>query len=272
MTTRRLHSIEVYPYGGHPHTPWGDDLRPAEDAFAKSARRVTESLEALLSTTELFAGGSTMRVLLQSPRFMETGPDEVVVSVLDRPIDGMYWANASVPDTFLDLTAEQRGALLVQAHVALLTHLHETVRFDPAVLEAVVEDLWSRGSTFAWAGPWTANPSRSARARVRSDLRDDGCGISCIEVRKATNGSSVFSPAFCGGASLVAFRRLAESVRWAGRDGLGVQVAAPGTDTGFAARAVDLSQCTDEMPFSDTPPLDARDVDVPLGVRVVSRS
>ncbi|HMM96241.1 hypothetical protein [Phycicoccus sp.] len=171
----RLKVVDVYPWSGFVDRPWSEV--PADDAFAKSSRRVSELVNSALEAVVIHSAYSSVRLLTGTGFQRPDGDDEtVLISVLADLGDGFDVANVSVPDQFLELDAGDRALVALDVLTATLTEFARHRSWDPVAVESLTDHALAHHLQYVWTGSWKSSPDRRRRARFVGVIEDDGVG------------------------------------------------------------------------------------------------
>lgn len=175
----------VWPDSGAVEGEWGDG--PAVDAFIRSSRRVCELIERSLSERHVEAPHSEVR--LNAVR----GEDErVVVKILGTRDEGWDTATVAVPDAVADLSAQERGVLVLDFTDKVLSALADLRGWENAEqLAGIRDDALRHNLRYIQVGPWKTNRSRNLRARPVAEIADDGLTRLHFEVVDARTGQDL---------------------------------------------------------------------------------
>lgn len=217
----RLRRVEVWPATGFADQPWLED--PAEDAFAKSSRRVCELIERRLSEVMLPTRDSMVRFYLSSDEDAQAalGDGVILVSPWLEPSSDWETCNVLVSRWFLDLAPADRARVVFDVVEAALRRYAQTFDWDTAALEQVLGPVRNSDLRYQWAGAWKSSPSRRLRARCVAELFDDGFGRMSVEVEDSRSSAliGVSQPSLSYSTSK-GFARSAKSMRWASEESL----------------------------------------------------
>lgn len=209
----RLRVVDVCPWGGAVDRPWSDD--PADDAFARSSRRVSELVNQALQSVVIDNASSSVR-LLTGTAFPWPVKDDatVMVSVLADRIEGFDVANVLVPKSFLELHDEDRALVVLDVLTATLTELARHRSWDPAAVASLRDHALARSLHYVWNGPWKSSPDRRRRARFVGIIEADGVGRLTLEVETPASGELSSWGPYLSGCSPERFADVAKNARW----------------------------------------------------------
>lgn len=203
--------VEFWPPSGRQDRPWTDD--PATDALVKSAVRVSEAYGEGLQDERLDGPCSSLR-FFSHPH----DDDEVELQVDTGKPDSWESGIVSVPGAVARLSAYDRAHLVLDLIHDAVLQLAPLRGWSLDAVERVHARVLAQNAEFEWASPWKASPDRSMEARVVFRIADDGFGRATLEARDrrttALVARSAPAPSF---GSLVAFKRIARTLRWKNR-------------------------------------------------------
>lgn len=212
----RFHTIDVYPYSGHPDQPWNEDTDT--DAFAKTARRVCEAYSRALTAHDLHAKNSTLLLHLDRVNEEHTADldhDLVHVVVHTDHREGPESARVTLPHGVAALSAPARALLVLDVVHGAALRLAQARSMDVDRLDLVRQAVLGEGLRFLWSSAPKASPDRRHRASVLTELADDGFGRSRILVHRRTEGDLVaVSGEHLSYSSNEGFTRAATTLRW----------------------------------------------------------
>ncbi|MGX6607066.1 hypothetical protein ACWKSP_33830 [Micromonosporaceae bacterium Da 78-11] len=204
-----LRLISVFPPTGFPDRSWGE--HPDEDAFARSARGVSELYSEAVRRARVLARHSELRILA----WHDGDRENVLVTVHPEITEGFEMAVASLPSGIAGLPAAARAGLALEVIHGAAMRLGRERGWDEAALLAARAHVLAAGLRYRWDAPARTSPDRRHLAQAQFVLYDDGYGRVVVQVRRRADGvvvaTSVPALAFSTSAG---FARSASTLRW----------------------------------------------------------
>ncbi|MFT4110531.1 hypothetical protein [Propionicimonas sp.] len=204
--------MDVYPQTGLHDRRWGT---PAEDAVARTARRVCEAHSVGLRGLRLEAPRASYRLLVREED-AETGlrveliddPDDHNIGILHVPVGAHEWE------------PQPRAAAVLDAIHQTTVLLGERLGWDLTALREVRDVVAASGGRFGWEGRWKTSPDRSSRARVRAVWDDDGFGRLSVQVEGGDG--ALYSAPVISFSTPEGLQRSMDTLTWTPNGGLWV--------------------------------------------------
>ncbi|WP_188779913.1 hypothetical protein [Marmoricola endophyticus] len=184
------------------------------DAFVRSSRRVCELVERSLSDRHIVTPHSEVR--LHAARSED---DRVLVKINGTRDEGWDSATVLVPDAVADLSAQERGVLVLNVADKVITALADLRGWENVEqLSGIRDDALSHNLRYTQVGPWKTNRSRKLRARPVAEIADDGLTRLHYEVADARTGEDigVTRSTWVMENRRLRLQRLFEASRWQG--------------------------------------------------------
>lgn len=262
----KLQYVWFWPNGGPEDGLWGPGSTPAEDAFVRTSRRVTERYSEALAAAGIEARRSAIQMFVSAAE--DDASAVVVESHLHPAGDEVF--RAFVPAGVAQMSASDRARLVLEVVDAAMLRLAQERGWPVEACHRARQHAMEHGLSFRTAGPWKSNPSRKRRVRPVVRIKDDGLGDLAIEVADARTGvplgftRSVRSPL----NSVQKLKRSTREMRWADDSTLerpsDWQVRT-GTDWG----KLDAFDIGDLRPWQEASDAASADSPLPVVVRVL---
>jgi len=208
-----LKYVWFWPNGGPPDGFWGvGRTTPAEDAFARTSRRVTERYSEALETFGIEARREAVQMLISEA---ETDDPAVVLDVHLQRAGGEV-VRAYVPPGVAGMSPQNRARLVLEVVDAAMLRIGHARGWPEAALRNAKAHALDHGLAFDMSGAWKSNSSRNRVARHVVRITDDGWSELSFEVAGSRSGDvlgftrTIKSPL----NSLPKFARSARDFRW----------------------------------------------------------
>lgn len=205
--------VWFWPNGGPIGGLWGDGRStPAEDAFARTSRRVTERYSQSLDTFGIDAGREAIQMLIDQAE----NADAAVLLELHLQLAGEEVVRAYVPPSVAEMSPQNRARLVLEVVDTAMVRIGRARGWPEAALHHAKEHTLDHGLAFDMTGAWKSNRSRSRVARTVARLTDDGWSELAFEVAGSRSGDSLgFTRSIKSPLnSLPKFERCAREFRW----------------------------------------------------------
>lgn len=211
QTVVELKYVWFWPNGGPVDGQWGNT--PAEDAFARTSRRVTERYSESLATFGIEARRSAVQMFVAQPAELTS---KVELRLGLHPA-GDETIGALVPPSVADMCPADRARLVLEVVDTAMQAIGQERGWPQDALRQARQHTLDHHLSFDMTGPWKTNPQRTRRARPVARITDEGWSELCFEVADAKSGHALgFSRAVRSPAnSLPKFNRSARESRWA---------------------------------------------------------
>ena len=209
----KLQYIWFWPNGGPEDGPWDHgSSTPAEDAFVRTSRRVTERYSEALATAGIDARRSAIQMFVGAA---EEDARTVLVETHLHPAGNEVF-RAFVPANVAQLSASDRARLVLEVVDAAMLRLAQERGWPLEACHRARQHTMEHGLTFSMAGAWKSNPSRKRRVRPVVRINDDGWGDLCFEVADTRSGDSLgfTRPVRSPLNSAPKFKRSTREMRW----------------------------------------------------------
>jgi len=203
--------VEVWPPTGRPDKLWSNRGDPDEDAFARSARNVTELYSESLAELKVAGHRSMLRI---SRLDSSDDPTIGVFLNLQRSVS-FEMARVLLPVGVADWSPMMRALTVLDVVHLTVLRLAEARGMNSELFAIPYAHVLGHELEYRWDGPWKTSPDRRHQARARFRLMDDGYGRARLEIRRRDDDMPVASSdeaiAF---STSKGFQRSARTLRW----------------------------------------------------------
>lgn len=206
-----LRRVEYWPTTGYRDELWAEDpadAHPSSNRFLRASRAPADALSELLES-RAFQSRNSAHFRLIVGVHKET---HVTVNLWEKYLGGEEGGRIFVPSDLHNQNQADVRRLAGEALIAAMRSLAQIRGLDQQMVSDSASALRDAGYRYDFEGPWKADASRGARARIVGQLDFDGYSRIALQVEEDATIHEYAS--VIGATTREGIKRAAKSLRW----------------------------------------------------------